>query len=381
LNACGELGRLCVGDGLSCIYTVSAGVQLVNSADLTMYGINVYVAKALGAEWYGAGNHLWKDCYFGPRPGTSQWQGGDGFMFCGTGRGPKLDHVTMLHTTDDMANFHGYWTEAIAAVGNQLTFTNHDGNSNLLPPGATIGNTVLFYDRNSGNQLGQGNVVALTSNTATLNVSATNLVSGIARWPDHECAGWVIQNCYWHDNYQRVLMQSGPGLIQNCTFARNGSCLELNSVFPYIEGGIPNGIVIANNAFTDVAPLPGQAPIGYHEDTYGGLTARLISNLTIAGNTITSPGEAGVELLGVNGGTIAGNTIVNPIRETALFRSGQTHLQQAIFLRNCANISVLTNAVSDLGHFTAPSPLTSSHILGIDASCQGITNLDGILLD
>jgi hypothetical protein len=123
LNACGELGRLRVGDGLSCIYTVSAGVQLVNSADLTMYGVNVYVAKALGAEWYGAGNHLWKDCYFGPRPGTSQWQGGDGFMFCGTGRGPTLDHVTMLHTTDDMANFHGYWTEAIAAAGNQLTFT------------------------------------------------------------------------------------------------------------------------------------------------------------------------------------------------------------------------------------------------------------------
>jgi parallel beta-helix repeat protein len=228
--------------------------------------------------------------------------------------------------------------------------------------------------------LGQGNVVALTLNTATLNVSATNFVSAIARWPDHECAGWVIQNCYWHDNYQRVLMQSGPGLIQYCTFARNGGNFELNFDFSYIEGGIPNGIVIANNSCTNVAPIPGQATIGYHEHTCGTLTSRLISNLTITGNTITSPGEAGIELLGVNGVTIAGNNIVNPIRDTALAQPGRFHLQQAIFLRNCANTSVLSNNVSDLGHFTTPSPLTRSHILGMDSQCQNITNLDGTLL-
>jgi autotransporter-associated beta strand protein len=378
--AFGMQGTLAVGDGLSCVYTVSAAIELVNSANVTMYGVNSFAAKALGAEWYGAGNHLWKDCYFGPRPGTSRWQGGEGYLFSGTGQGPTLDHVTILHTTDDMANFHGYWSEVIAAAGNQLTFTNHGGNSHLLPPNAVVGNTIVFYNRNSGALLGQGNVVALTLNSATLNVSATNFVSAIARWPEHECAGWVIQNCYWHDNYQRVLMQSGPGLIQNCTFARNGSNFELNFDFPYIEGGIPNGIVIANNSCTNVSPTPGQATIGYHEHTYGTLTSRLISNLTIDGNTITSPGEAGIELLGVNGGTIAGNTIVDPIRDTALAQPGQSHLQQAIFLSNCANISVLTNNVGDVGHFTVPSPLTRSHILGIDAQCQNITNRDGTLL-
>ncbi len=380
INAYGPQGVLTVGDGLSCIYTVAAAVELKNSANVTLYGVNIYAAKALGAEWYGPGAHLWKDCYFGPRPGTSQWQGGEGFLFSGTGHGPTLDHVTILHTTDDMANFHGYWSEVVAVAGNLVTFTNHDGNANLMPPDAAVGDTVMFYNRNNGTPLGQGRVTTLASASVTLNVTASGFANAIARWPQHECANWLIQNCYWHDNYQRIMMQSGPGQIQNCTFARNGSCLEFNFDFSYIEGGIPNNIVVANNTFTDVAPIPGMGTLDYHQHTYGTLTARLISNLTITGNTITRPGEAAIDLLGVGGLTIARNNLVDPIRATALARPGQSHLRQAIYLSNCANGLVQTNNVSDLGHFTVPSPLTGSSILGTDAQCQNITNLDGTLL-
>jgi hypothetical protein len=357
----------------------SAALELVNSANLSVYGVRDYAPKAWGAEAYGPGGHLWKDCYFGPRPGTSQWQGGEGFLFSGTGRGSTLDHLTMLHIGDDMANFHGYWGEAVSVAGSQVTFTNHAGNVNVLPPDAAVSNTVVFYDRTNGALLGHGIVTALAANTVTLDVSATSFANSIARWPEHECANWVIQNCNLHDNYQRVLMQSGPGLIQNNTFARNGSCLELNFDFAYIEGGIPNNIVIANNTFTNVAPMPGGATINYHENTYGTLANRLISNLTITGNTIDNPGDAGIQLFRVNGGNIVSNNIVNPVRYTALAQSGTPPVQQAIYLGNCANFSVLNNRVSDLGHFTTAGALTGSHILGLDASCQSITNLDGYL--
>ena len=379
LNAYGPQGVLTVGDGLSCIYTVSAGVELKNSANVSLYGVSVYAAKAAGAEWYGPGGHLWKDCYFGPRPGTSQWQGGEGYLFSGTGRGPTLDHVTILHSTDDMANFHGYWGEVLAVSGNQVTFTNHDGNANRMPPDAAVGDTIVLYNRNSGVALGQGTVTALGSGAATLDVATAGFTNAIARWPQHECANWVIQNCYWHDNYQRVMMQSGPGLIQNCVFVRNGSCLEFNYDFAYIEGGIPNNIVIVNNLITNVAPIPAFATFFYHQHTYGTQTARLITNLTISGNVIAQPGEAGINLFAVDALTIAGNTIVDPIRATALAQPGQSHLQQAIYLSNCVDGFVLTNKVSDPGRFTSASSLTGSRILGLDAQCQNLTNVDGIM--
>jgi autotransporter-associated beta strand protein len=377
-NAYGEQGVLRVGDGLSCIYAVSSALDLVNSANVTIYGLRDYAPKAWGSESYGYGDHLWKDCYFGPRPGTSQWQGGEGFLFSGTRHGATLDNVTMLHTGDDMANFHGYWSEATTAAGNQLTFTFHAGNFYAYPPDAVVGDTILFYNRHSGTPLGSGKVTALTSATIlTLDVPATPFANAIARWPEHECAGWVIQNCNWHDNYQRVLMQSGPGLIRNSTFTRNGHGMQFNFDFNFIEGGIPSNITITNNTFTDVAPMPGLAALNFHGETYGSYAGRLITNLTIIGNTITRPGEAAIEMVGVDGGVIAGNSIVDPIRATTIVQ-GSANPQQAIFLNNCANMSVLTNNVSDLGHFTSPSPATGSHILGTAVS-QNITNLDGIL--
>jgi len=377
LNAYGSNGVLTVGDGLSCLYTVACSVALLNSAYLTMYGLNIYVAKGEPEEMYGPGGHLWKDCYIGPRPGTSQWQGGEGYYFGGTGCGPTLDNVTLLHSTDDMANYHGYWSEVLAVSGNQVTFTNHAGNANLLPPDAMVGNTILFYNRTNGTPLGQGTVTALTSNAATLNLAASGFANALGRWPQHECGNWVIQNCYWHDNYQRILMESGPGLIQNCTFARNGSDLEYNFDFPYIEGGIPNNIVVANNTFTNVAPAPFFSTFDYHEHTYGTQTARLMTNLTITGNTIFGPGDAGINLYAVGGLYIAGNNLVNPVSATALADPGQSLVQQAIYLSDCAYGSVLTNNLGDPGGFTTPGSLTGSRILGLDAQCQNITNLDG----
>ena len=376
LNAYGEQGVLRVGDGLTCLYAVSSALELTKSANLSIYGVKVYAPKAWGTELYGYGDHLWKDCYFGPRPGTSQWQGGEGFLFSGTRHGPTLGNVTMLHTADDMANFHGYWSEATSAVGNQLTLTFHDGNFYAYPPDAVVGDTVLFYNRYSSFPLGQAKVTALTSaTTLTLDVPAAPFAYAIARWPEHECAGWVIQNCNWHDNYQRVLMQSGPGIIRNSTFARNGHGMMVAFDFNFIEGGIPSNITITNNTFTDVAPIPGLATLTFHQTD--GWYAGLITNLVIIGNTITRPGEAGMEMVGVNGGIIAGNSIVDPIRATKIVQ-GSADPQQAIFLNNCANMSVLTNNVSDLGHFTSPSSATGSRILGTSGS-QNITNLDGIL--
>jgi len=61
-RAYGELGVVRVGDGLSCLYTGAGAIVLDDSANITLHGVSVYVAKGGPSESGGDGAHLWKDC-------------------------------------------------------------------------------------------------------------------------------------------------------------------------------------------------------------------------------------------------------------------------------------------------------------------------------
>jgi hypothetical protein len=289
------------GDGLSCIYTVSSSIELVRSARLTMDGLRVYAAKAWGAERGGYGAHVWRNCYFGPRPGTSQWQGGEGFMFNATRHGTTLDNVTVRHTTDDTANFHGYWSPVASVAGNRVTFDKNAETRRALPRDLAVGDHVIFFARASGEELGRASVAAVEGDTIALDKPAALFANALAEWPDHECAGWLIQNCDWHDNYQRLLIQSGPGTVRNCRFARWGSSIELNSVFPFVEGGVPRDIHIENSVLTDVG-------ITVYAHTFERSRAPTLRNITVTGNAFNWPAERAIALEHVVEAHVGGNT-------------------------------------------------------------------------
>jgi len=289
-----------VGDGLSCIYTVSSSIELVRSARLTIDGLRVYAAKAWGAERGGYGGHVWRNCYFGPRPGTSQWQGGEGFMFNATRHGTTLDHVTIRHTTDDTANFHGYWSPVAAVAGNRVTFDKNVETRRALPRDLEIGDGVIFFDRTSGAEMGRASITAIDEDAVALDKPAAAFAGALAEWPDHECAGWRIENCDWHDNYQRLLIQSGPGTVRHCRFARWGGAVELNSVFPYVEGGVPRDIRMEDNVFTDVG-------ITVYAHTFERSRAPTFRNITIAGNTFNWAAERAIALGHTADAHITGN--------------------------------------------------------------------------
>jgi hypothetical protein len=391
LAAYGDLGILRVGDGLSCIYTTAVAISLTRSANLTMQGLRVHAAKSMGEELGGFGAHLWKECYFGPRPGTSQWQGGDGFMFNATRHGTTFDNVTIIHSTDDPANIHGYWSEVAAVDGSRITFgaaANHDnvpagsgdGNARGLPVAVVADDRVRFFDRDSARELGTATVMAIADKrTVILDHPVTVQPGTIVEWPDHQCAGWTIQNCTWQDNYQRLMIQSGPGMVRNCTFTRLGSLVELNSVFCGIEGGVAHDITITDNVFSDVAPQPHGTTIGIYFRPYQHPQARIIRGLTITGNTIIRPGSQAITLEDVDGAVIAHNRIVDAVRQSVLARPKDQHLRQAIQLRNCAKVEVRGNLLSDPGRYTVADPRTGSGILGVDAASGGVT-LDGTAL-
>ena len=313
LDAIRAGGLLGVGDGLSCVYTVTSALELVRSSNLTIDGVHVYAAKAWGAEHDGDGGHVWKHCYFGPRPGTSQWQGGEGFMFNATRHGTTLDDVTICHTTDDTANFHGYWSPvASVAEANHVTFGTNEETRRALPLGLEVGDAVIFCARSSGDLLGRAKVTAIDADTVTLDQPTARFAQAIAEWPDHECAGWLVRNCDWHDNYQRLLIQSGPGTVRNCRFTRFGSSIELNSVMPYVEGGVPHDITIDGNAFTDLSPQPGGAAITVYAHAFQRDQAPTLRNITITGNSFNQPNNQAIVLTHVDGGLISNNRFSDP---------------------------------------------------------------------
>ncbi len=375
-KAYGEQGMLRVGDGISCVYTVAEAIGVVGCRNMTMEGVSIYAAKANPSETGGYGAHLWKNCYIGPRPGTNQWQGGEGFMFNGTGHGTTLDGVTIRHTADDCCNVHGYWGHVKSVAGERMTFEVNWATGHALAYDAAVGDKILFWDKESGSLVGEAKVVAIDGDSVVLDKEAGQFANAVAEWVDHECAGWLIQNCDWSDDYQRVLFQSGPGAVRNCKFTRLGSSLELNSDFPYVEGGIATDIRVTGNTFTDVNPMPGGAAISVHFHTYGAGQGWPMSGIEIVGNTFVRPGGPAIELSNVSASNIEGNRFERVVEQTAIARGGEAGVRQAVWLVRCAGMRVGRTVLIDPGKWTRADGMTGSKVIGMGEGCEGVV-VDG----
>jgi len=107
--AYGSSGMLEVGDGVAILWTGGDSIRLDMSEAISVIGMRSHGTKMGPAEWGGEGGHLWQSSYFGPRPGTNQLTGGDGFMNCALRKGSTFDRLEICTTTDDLFNFHSYW--------------------------------------------------------------------------------------------------------------------------------------------------------------------------------------------------------------------------------------------------------------------------------
>ena len=373
-RAYGELGVVRVGDGLSCLYTGAGAIVLDDSANITLHGVSVYVAKGGPSESGGDGAHLWKDCYFGPRPGTSQWKGADGFLCRSTRYGCVMDNVTIRHTADDLQNFHGIWGKVKSVSGKQVTL---ETNGALLPTlrNARAGDRLRFIHRKNGALLGEAKLISHHDYQLTLDQDAAPFAEGQAEWLDHECVGWVVQNCRWEDNFQRLLIMSGPGLVRACTFTRMGSNISLNTGMGLV-GGIPSDITLTDNTFIDVSSRPHQPAIEAHaHNAQGGFGTPPIERLIITGNTITRSGGPAMNLIGIQDSRIENNVINSPVRASLLARPNDETDRQAILLRHSTRVTVKSNTLTDPENHTQPDATSKSRVLGLDATKE--ITLDG----
>lgn len=343
--AYGDLGVLAVGDGLSCVYSTGQALSLLDCASLTMSEIKIHVPKGGVNETGGEGGHLWTHCYFGPRPGTSQWQGGDGMMCNATRRGPTLDHVIIKRCTDDPVNIHGYWSEVASVSANKIALVPGKHTSSLLKTNARPGDRLRFYEKKAGALVGTSTITGLDGHTVTLDNSAAAFAGTLAEWEDHECAGWTIRDCEFRDCYQRLLIQSGPGIVSGCRLTRMGNGVQLHSVLPYVEGGVPRGIVITGNIFEGVNPQPGGAAIHVYARGFNPGAAPWMKDITVTKNVFWGGAETAIALKQIDGGLISGNRIerFGPTQSAV----GAGARPGPVVLENCRNIDVRENSVTE----------------------------------
>ncbi|MEI6715820.1 MAG: hypothetical protein WCO60_18875 [Verrucomicrobiota bacterium] len=358
-RAYGELGLIRVGDGLSCLYTTAWALTLEDSGNITLHGVSVYVTKGGMFECGGDGAHLWKDCYFGPRPGTNQWKGADGYLCRSTRFGTTIDNVTIRHTADDPQNFHGIWGKVKSVSGTQVIL---ETNASLRPTltNARPGDRLRFIHRKTGAWLGEAKLTAHTDFQLALDQDATPFAEAQAEWLDHECAGWVVQNCLWEDNFQRLLIMSGPGTVQGCTFTRMGSNISLNTGMGLV-GGIPSDVTIADNRFEDVNPRPHGAAIeAFAHNAQGREGVPPIERLTITRNTFVRSGGPAMKLVGITDSRIIGNQFEACNRATVLTNSDTPDERRAIELRATNAVELTENGNLRPTDEVLPRPETDS---------------------
>lgn len=341
--AYGELGVLTVGDGISCVYSTAQVLSLLDCASLTMSEIKIHVPKGGVNETGGEGGHLWTHCYFGPRPGTSQWQGSDGMMCNATRRGPTLDHVTIEHCTDDIVNIHGYWSEVASMSENKIELVPGKHTNSMLKNDAIPGDRLRFYEKKTGTLVGTATVTGIDGHTVALDQSAAAFAGTLAEWEDHQCAGWTIRGSEFLDCYQRLLIQSGPGIVSGSRFTRMGNGVQFSSVLPYVEGGVPRGIVINGNTFEDVNSQPGGAAIHLYARGFNQGASPWMKGITITDNLFLGGGEMAIALKQIDGGMISGNRIGLSVQTQP--RDGTGARYDPIVLENCCNIEVRENNV------------------------------------
>lgn len=317
-NFYGENGTLEIGDQVTILYGVVLALCLDNCKQMQMTNIDCYVSKGGWWENGGYGDHLWKDCYFGVRPGTNRVLGAEGNMSQGLRHGSTYDGIVFGLTTDDAINIHGFWSKV-----NSVTALEDGGYScNLAnaPVGIQAGDTAEFYTA-SGKLVATCTVKSAPNTPKNYNgftnpfvfneEPPANYADLMIRWPNSECDGFAIRNCRFENIYQRVLINSGSGTIENNLFLSNGSNLSLTSNTGSYEGGIMENITIKNNVFYNTANHPGGTTVGISQTTNW---ANYISgkNISLTDNVFVNCGKL-FTVSNVKDLTISDNLIVNPM--------------------------------------------------------------------
>ena len=316
----GKNGTLEIGDRVAILYGTALAIALDNCEQMTVRNFNCYMTKGGFWENGGYGGHLWQNCVFGTRPGTNRLLGGEGNMSQGLRHGSTYDNVSYGLTSDDAINIHGFWSRIVSAKEAAGEDSGYSCRVNYAPVGIREGDKAELYTE-GGKLVGTLTVRSTPSPKYNYNgFLESNIVFNekppegfdalLVRWPASECDGFVIKNCRFANDYQRVLINSGSGILENNLFIDHGSNLALTSNNAAYEGGIMQDIIIRNNVFFNACNHPGGTVVDMSQTTNWANTVSA-KNLVLEDNVFVQCGKL-FSASNIKELTVKNNLIIDP---------------------------------------------------------------------
>ena len=366
---CEEIGRSGIPDGLQpgdfVVGTIRTGAALRSQdcAGMRFEDVNLWPSPGI-ALWEGGGDggNVYLRVRATRRPQTNRLHafGADVFHVAATDRGPTFDRCESAYGADDNLNIHGEFGRVVRRV---------DARRYYLDGAYATGDTLEFRDQNTVEWLGAAKVVAATATPdgPALAIHETYRAQGkflveldkplelpalsvVVLDGKRSSRGWVVRNCWFHDNFQRTLINGAPGgLIENTTLQNVGMgiCAQFETWGPWMEGPFARDLVIRDNRFLDAPPGGPAIAVSMHPPGGGSdrrrFAATPVTNLTIVGNYFGRSSGTPLTIHNVEGLKIEGNHIDYPATAPTPAGLGNTSAVNWLYLQDCKDVSIQHN--------------------------------------
>ena len=339
-----------VGDYVVSPIQTGAALRSKECARMRFEAVNIWSSPGMAVyEGQGEGGHVYQRLRATRRPHTNRLQafGADVFHLSAADRGPTLDRCESAYGADDNLNIHGrfgrviervdathYYLDGIYETGDTLEFRDY---STVDPLG--IAKAVSVKKVADGPQLAINEKYSakgeyLIELDKPLDLAPLSFVVFDGK---RSADGFVVRNCWFHDNFQRTLINGAPnGLIENTTFQNvgHGIDIQFETWGPWMEGPFARNMVVRNNRFLNASPSASMLTVSMHPVGGGTPSRRLdakpVTNLRIEGNLIDGASGVPLNIHNVDGLLLEGNHI------EGLSVSAQS---DGFKLQDCANVT------------------------------------------
>lgn len=366
---CEKIGRAGIpaalkpGDHVVGTLRTGAALRSNGCEGMRFEGVNLWSSPGMAVnENGGVGGNKYLKVRATRRPFTSRLQafGADIFHLAGTDRGPVLDRCEMAYGADDTLNIHGSFGRVVK---------RQDERHYYLEGAYAAGDTIEFRDERSVVLMGTAKVLGVTPapDGPSLKIGEKHTAKGeslveldkaleleplslVVLDGKRSAAGFVLRNCWLHDDFQRTLINGAPGgLIENNTLQNlgHGITVMFETWGPWMEGPFARDLVVRNNRFLDSPPQG--ASIGVSMQPPGGgsggrrFEARPVTNMTIEGNYFGRTSAAPLSIHNVDGLKIHGNSIDYPPGAPPAKGLANGSEVNWLYLQDCSAVSLKDN--------------------------------------
>lgn len=351
------------GDHVVGTIRTGAALRSANCAGMRFEDVKIWSSPGMAVnEGGGPGGNIYRRVRATRRPHTNRLQafGADIFHLAGADRGPVLDRCELAYGADDNLNIHGSFGRVVQRV---------DARRYHLEGAYAAGDTIEFRDQRSVDLLGIAKVVSATATPdgPSLPISDKYQAKGealveldqalelpplslVVMDGKRSAGGFVLRNCWLHDNFQRTLINGSPGgLIENNTLQNvgHGLCIQFETWGPWMEGPFARDLVVRGNRFLDSPPDGAALCVSMHPPGGGSGTRRFaakpVTRMTIAGNTFARTTAPPLVIHNVAGLQIHDNSIDYPADAPGPAGAATASGLNWLGLQDCDDVSLRAN--------------------------------------